>query len=76
MEKIVIKFGGSSLASAEQIQKAAAIIRRHTESCYVVVSAPRKRFPEDSKVTDLLYQAYDEAADGKDFSTKIGRAHV
>ena len=74
MEKIVIKFGGSSLASAEQIQKAAAIIRRHTESCYVVASAPGKRFPEDSKVTDLLYQAYDEAADGKDFVTKIGRA--
>ena len=73
MEKIVIKFGGSSLASAEQIQKAAAIIRRHTESCYVVASAPGKRFPEDSKVTDLLYQAYDEAANGKDFAATFAK---
>lgn len=53
--KKVVKFGGSSLASAEQFKKVGAIIRADGTRRYVVPSAPGKRFSEDTKVTDLLY---------------------
>ena len=52
----VVKFGGSSLADAGQIQKAAAIIKAEADRRYVVPSAPGKRFKDDIKVTDMLYQ--------------------
>ena len=55
--KKVVKFGGSSLASAEQFKKVGAIIRADSRR-YVVPSAPGKRFSEDTKVTDLLYACY------------------
>ena len=61
----VVKFGGSSLASAEQFQKAGDIIRSDGERRYVVPSAPGKRFSDDTKVTDLLYKCYDEAVAGE-----------
>lgn len=51
-----VKFGGSSLASAEQFQKVKAIVERDAARRYVVVSAPGKRFPGDDKITDLLYR--------------------
>ena len=56
--KKVVKFGGSSLASAEQCKKIGAIIRADGTRRYVVPSAPGKRFSEDTKVTDLLYACY------------------
>lgn len=56
--KKVVKFGGSSLASAEQFKKVGAIIRADGTRRYVVPSAPGKRFSEDAKVTDLLYACY------------------
>lgn len=65
--KKVVKFGGSSLASAEQFRKVADIIREDEARCYVVPSAPGKRFSSDDKVTDLLYKCYDAAAGGKEF---------
>ena len=34
----------------------------------IVVSAPGKRFPEDQKVTDLLFDCYEKACSGQDFS--------
>ena len=56
-EKIkVVKFGGSSLADAEQFKKVIDIIRAEPERRYVVPSAPGKRFSGDEKVTDLLYE--------------------
>ena len=55
MPTTVVKFGGSSLASASQIRKAAAIIRADSARRFVVVSAPGKRDAQDNKVTDLLY---------------------
>jgi aspartate kinase len=64
----VVKFGGSSLADAEQIRKAAAIIKSDEERRYVVPSAPGKRFSEDIKVTDMLYACYEKASLGEDFS--------
>ena len=63
----VVKFGGSSLASAEQILKAVAIIRAEESRRYVVPSAPGKRFPADTKVTDLLIKLYSEASQGMSF---------
>lgn len=50
----VCKFGGTSVASAEQIKKVAAIVAADPARKIVVVSAPGKRFNEDEKVTDLL----------------------
>lgn len=67
----VVKFGGSSLASAEQFQKVADIIRSDAERRYVVPSAPGKRFKEDTKVTDMLYACYDMAEAGKDFDKAL-----
>ena len=50
----VAKFGGTSLASADQIKKVCNIITSDPERRIVVVSAPGKRFKEDVKVTDML----------------------
>lgn len=51
----VAKFGGSSVADAIQIGKIKDIVCADQDRRYVVVSAPGKRFDDDSKVTDLLY---------------------
>ena len=69
--KKVVKFGGSSLASAEQFKKVGDIIRADKERCYVVPSAPGKRFSNDTKVTDMLYGCYALAEKGKDFSKEL-----
>lgn len=66
--KKVVKFGGSSLASAEQIEKAGNIIRAEESRKYVVPSAPGKRFNADIKVTDMLYGCYEAAQKGEDFA--------
>ena len=67
MDTIVVKFGGTSLASAAQIRKAAAIIHADPARRYVVCSAPGKRSKDDIKVTDLLYRCQELAARGGDF---------
>jgi aspartate kinase len=51
----VAKFGGTSLADAEQIRKTKEIIDADPERRYIVASAPGMRHDDDSKVTDLLY---------------------
>ena len=51
----VAKFGGSSVADALQIEKIKNIIEADNDIKYVVVSAPGKRYADDSKITDLLY---------------------
>ena len=65
--KKVVKFGGSSLASAAQFKKVGDIIRAEESRRYVVPSAPGKRFADDTKVTDMLYQCYALAEEGKKF---------
>ena len=67
----VVKFGGSSLASAEQFRKVGDIIRADKDRRYVVPSAPGKRDKKDTKVTDMLYACYDLAEQGKDFSKEL-----
>lgn len=54
----VAKFGGSSLANAEQWKKVKAIIDSDEDRHIVVVSAVGKSNPKDHKVTDLLYLIY------------------
>jgi len=63
----VVKFGGSSLASAEQFRKVGDIIRSDKERRFVVPSAPGKRFAKDTKVTDMLYSCYALAEQEKEF---------
>lgn len=67
----VVKFGGSSLASAEQFKKVGDIIRADADRRFVVPSAPGKRFSKDTKVTDMLYACYELAEQEKDFSKEL-----
>ena len=67
----VVKFGGSSLASAEQFKKVGKIIRADKDRRYVVPSAPGKRDKKDTKVTDMLYACYDLAENDKDFAKEL-----
>ena len=64
----VLKFGGSSLADANQFRRVAEIIKSEPERRYIVASAPGKRKSGDIKVTDLLYQCYELAADEEDIT--------
>ena len=67
----VVKFGGSSLASAEQFTKVGDIIRSDESRKYVVPSAPGKRNSKDTKVTDMLYACYDLAENDQDFKVML-----
>lgn len=67
----VVKFGGSSLASAEQFKKVGNIIRSDESRKYVIPSAPGKRFDGDTKVTDMLYKCYEHAEAGKPFEKTL-----
>lgn len=69
--KKVVKFGGSSLASAEQFEKVGSIVRADASRIYVVPSAPGKRNSSDTKVTDMLYGCYALAEAGSDFSKEL-----
>ena len=69
--KKVVKFGGSSLASAEQFQKVGDIIHEDPNRVYVVPSAPGKRNSGDKKVTDMLYACYALAEEDQDFSVVL-----
>lgn len=51
----VIKFGGTSMASAAQYAKVKSIVEADPARSVVVVSAAGKQNPTDHKVTDLLY---------------------
>ena len=62
MERIVAKFGGSSVADGGQIRKLAAIVGADPRRKIVVVSAPGKRQASESKLTDLLYLCQDMAS--------------
>lgn len=51
----VAKFGGSSVAGAEQFKKVRSIVESDPDIKVVVVSAAGKRSSDDHKLTDLLY---------------------
>lgn len=63
----VVKFGGSSLASAQQVQKVVNIIQDDSDRRFVVVSAPGKRSKDDIKVTDLLIAFHDAIVQKKEY---------
>ena len=67
----VVKFGGSSLADANQFKKVADIVNADKTRRYVIVSAPGKRFANDTKITDMLYQCYEIASNGNDFNKEF-----
>lgn len=69
--KKVVKFGGSSLASAAQFEKAGTIIKRDDTRRYIVPSAPGKRMPNDTKVTDMLYSCYGQAIMEEEFEDQL-----
>ncbi len=68
----VIKFGGSSLADAEQFRKVAAIVKADPNRHFVVASAPGKRHSKDTKVTDMLYRCYDMIRNREDITAYYG----
>ena len=67
----VVKFGGSSLANAEQFQKVVDIIQSDPDRRFVIPSAPGKRFSGDEKVTDMLYDTYRLYEEGGDFTARL-----
>ena len=71
MRMKVCKFGGTSVASAEQIKKVAQIVKEDPLRKIIVVSAPGKRFNEDVKVTDLLIHLAETALQGNDTEQEL-----
>ncbi|MFL2100617.1 aspartate kinase [Desemzia sp. FAM 23991] len=69
----VVKFGGSSLASAQQLKKVVQIVKENKARKIVVVSAPGKRFPQDEKVTDLLISIAEKSLLNQDFSDEMNK---
>lgn len=67
----VCKFGGTSVASAEQVKKVAAIVQSDEQRRFVVVSAPGKRDSADIKVTDLLIDLANAVIAGEEIEDKI-----
>lgn len=62
MDRITAKFGGSSVADAQQIKKMQTILAADPRRRVVVVSAPGKRHPAEAKLTDLLYLCHEMTA--------------
>lgn len=67
----VVKFGGSSVASAEQISKIIRIVSSDPDRRIVVVSAPGKRSKTDTKVTDLLITLANSVISGGEYETAL-----
>ncbi|MDQ3232073.1 MAG: aspartate kinase [Pseudobdellovibrionaceae bacterium] len=73
MSRIVCKFGGTSLADANQFRKVRAIVESDKRRSIIVPSAPGKRVPSDAKLTDLLYLCQQSASMGSDFTQVFAR---
>ena len=69
MGRIASKFGGTSVADANQFRKVKAILDGDPRRRVVVPSAPGKRHKDDPKVTDLLYLCHEMAAAKTEFTT-------
>ncbi len=67
----VVKFGGTSVANAEQISKIIKIITADADRRIVVVSAPGKRSKTDTKVTDMLITLANTVIAGKNFDSDL-----
>jgi aspartate kinase len=71
MSRIACKFGGTSLADANQFRKVAAIVKADPRRRFVVVSAPGKRHKTDPKITDILLSAWELSNRGLDPTPQI-----
>ena len=69
----IVKFGGSSLADANQFRKVKEIVTAEKARRFVVPSAPGKRSSNDIKVTDMLYTCQKLASEGADISEPFGQ---
>ncbi|WP_430509817.1 aspartate kinase [Gottfriedia solisilvae] len=69
----IAKFGGSSLATWEQIEKVFQIVVSDKERKIIVVSAPGKRYPDDIKITDLLITCGRKSINGEDYSIEYSQ---
>ena len=69
----VVKFGGSSIANAEQFRKVRDIIAADPERRIIVVSAPGKRSSDDVKVTDQLITCARIRLSGRDAGGEVSR---
>lgn len=69
---ITCKFGGTSLADADCVRRAEQIVRSNPARRFIVPSAPGKRYPEDKKITDLLYAWHGLAQQDLDVSEPAG----
>ncbi len=67
----VVKFGGSSVANAEQISKIINVVVADADRRIVVVSAPGKRHGDDTKVTDLLIALANTVLEGSDHEAAL-----
>ncbi|MGI6214613.1 MAG: aspartate kinase [Christensenellales bacterium] len=68
----VAKFGGSSLADAEQFIKVKKIIESDPGRLFIVPSAPGKRNPEDKKITDMLIECFNLSSKGESIDSLFG----
>lgn len=69
----VCKFGGTSMATASSIRNIEKIIKSDVSRKYIIVSAPGKRYSDDEKVTDLLYQCNKQAIEIGDCSIAFNK---
>ena len=69
----VAKFGGTSLADADQIKKVREIILQDPSRRFIVASAPGKRYPDDTKITDMLIGCYNLAVSGRDYQSELSK---
>lgn len=67
---IVCKFGGTSLANAQNIEKVKNIVLSGQKK-FVIVSAPGKRNKADTKITDLLINSFNLSKENKDFTSEF-----
>ena len=67
----VVKFGGSSVANAEQVSKIIGVVTADADRRIVIVSAPGKRSSDDTKVTDLLIALADTVIAGLDYKAAL-----
>lgn len=69
----VAKFGGSSVADAEQLKKVATIIQADEQRRVIIVSAPGKRYEDDVKVTDLLIELGESYQKNKSYEDELSK---
>ena len=67
----VVKFGGSSLSNSNQVKKVFDVVTSDPTRKFVVVSAPGKDNPQDTKVTDMLIVLANKALANEDTSTQL-----